>query len=290
MNFPGIITVKQYSSTQAAPNAPATLLSPAVWAKAPLEDCLIGVLGKGVYTNFSRGQVDVAAYVDTNGTAAAVSTFVSTICVPGDDVLKLNSGSTSNTAVGLIRSQPLGPISPGGNSVWFETSLVPASSTNAQTVFAGLTVAAGLASGTGLFATESTLSTNLPLVGFYMTSTTPNNVSCVYQAASGGLQTVLANVLTASTANPNPGSLTYQPVSAPGAFLASNANTVKLGIEYNADANQLNYYVNGYVAATFQPTAGNFDTVDDFGAIVAVGGANQTIYVDFLAAAAQLQR
>ncbi len=293
MNFPGIITVVGYSSTQ-----PSALLSPAVWGKACLADAVNNVLGVGAVTTFANGIIDLGTATDTNGTAATVSSFASTTVVPGDSIVQLNSGSTAGTAAGLLRTTPLGPITPGGNSVWFETALQVASSTNAQTLFAGLTVAKGLyTTPAGIFSTQALLSTNLPLVGFYMTSTAPNNVSCVYQAATGGLQTVLANALTASTANPNPGSLVAQPVAAPGGFQVasttanpSGRQTVKLGLQYNADSNLITYYVNGYVAASFQPTAGNFDTADSFGGLVAIGGANQTAYVDFLAAAAQLTK
>jgi hypothetical protein len=61
-------------------------------------------------------------------------------------------------------------------------------------------------------------------------------------------------------------------------------------LQYNADANTLTYYVNGYAAASFQPTAGNFDVTDSFGGLVAIGGSAQTVFVDFLAAAAQLTK
>lgn len=293
MNFPGIITVVSYSSTQ-----PQALLSPAVWGKAAISDTVHGVLGVGAVTTFANGFIDLGTATDTNGVAATVSSFASTVIVPGDNIVQLNSGSTANTAAGLLHTTPLGPISPGGNSVWFETALQMSSSTNAQTLFAGLTVAKGLyTTPAGIFLTQSTLSTGLPLVGFYMTSTAPNNVSCVYQASTGGLQTVLANVLTASTANPNPGSLTASPVAAPGGFQVasttanpSGRQSVKLGLQYNADANTLTYYVNGYAAASFQPTAGNFDVTDSFGGLVAIGGSAQTVFVDFLAAAAQLTK
>ena len=276
----GIISVKTYSST-----ADNRILSPAVFAFCPGSNAIDESRGTFVYDSFEKGTCTFATHIDSNGTST-ISSFASTVISPGDHVLALTSGSTANTATGAITSMPLGPIAPGGKGLWFEANVIPASSTAAQTAFIGLTISTGLQT-TAFFATESTLSTGLPLVGFYMTSTTPNNVSCVYQASSGGLQTVLANVLTASTANPNPGNLQYSPFQAPGAFLSSTANAVKLGIEYQPTVNYINFFVNGYLAAQFQPTAATFDTVDSFGAIVAIGGPNRVLYVDSMTAASQ---
>ncbi len=282
MPIPGIVTVKQYSSTE-----DLRLFSPAVWAYCP-SDMDLDSQGIFVQTTFASQTVGLNTHIDTNGTSA-ISSYASTIIVPGDHVLALTSGSTANTATAAIVSCPLGSITPGGNGVWFETSVLPASSTAAQTAFFGLTISTGLYT-SAFFSTQTKLPATLPLVGFYMTSTTPNNVSAVFQASSGGLSTVLANVLTSSTANPNPGSLTYSPFQAPGAFLSSTATAVKLGVEYNAGSNTINYFVNGYVAASFQPNSAIFDVTDSFGAIVAIGGVNQTLYVDFVAAAAQIAK
>ena len=299
MPIPGIIAVTQYSST-----FPTNLPSPAIWGNCPCED--LNDEGKGYYIRNSFEIGTIGTFHSTGDTSASThmdsTTQWSTTALPtgNDHVLDLYTGSTSITAGRVsLQTQPLGPIVPGGKGIWFEACVgpinIPATpSTGGSTTafFIGLATSTGLYSGV-LSTVTSTASTNTlkstcGYVGFWMHGDqTDTNCDAVY-ANVGSLtpSTVLANVLTASTANPNPGNLNASPSASLGAFTSTQQQ--KLGVLYQPSNNTLNWYVNGYVVASAQVNSSNFDVTDSFGAKVEIGGSTVGFAIDFLAVASQL--
>lgn len=285
MPSPGVIAVKNYSSS-----LDQRLLSPAVWAYCPAVDMSSNFQGFFVDTSFENGLINLPSSADTNGTVTGPSTYASTVFIPGDHVVKLTSGSTSGGSYASIHTCPIGPVVPGGLGFWFEASVLPGSSTAANGLFVGATVAAGLYGQLLSTAGSKTPSTGLPLFGFILNSTS-TNMDAVYASSGGALQTVTSNVLNTSTLTGNPGNLQQSPSTPPGTFYNSTATAVKFGLEYQPGSNNLNWYVNGALVGQIQPTSAIFDTTDDFGGIVTVGGGSGNVaYCDFLAVASQLAK
>lgn len=285
MPIPGIIGVVQYTST-----TKVNLFSPAIWGNCPVED--LNDEGKGYYlqSHFASGLVAFASTVGTNGTVA-IDTGSTTFGY--DHIIKLTTGSTA-TAVLLdkawINTRPLAPVVPGGLGVWFETAVTPAASTGTQSMFVGLTTSTGITGGvigsTTAVASTNKLNAATAAIGFWMHGDTPNNCDAIFVASTGGVSTVLANVLTASTANPNPANPTFQPFTSPGAFVPSTVT--KLGLLYQPSNATMTWYVNGFPIAAAQVTAGTFDTTDNYAGIVEFHGTTVSLECDFLAVAAQV--
>jgi len=294
----GIIAVQQYSSTQ-----DPRVLSPQLWGSCPnqnMEGQFQGIFSYNTFVNGTVGLISSGSTLVDANAAVTASTLPIATFQPGDHAIVLLTSPTASTGRAGVNARPIGPITPGGLPIWFECNVLPKSSTALQGFFIGLTNSTGTNNPGGIYSTLSgvsasnSLATNLPLVGFYMHGDTPNNCDAVFQASTGGLSTVLANVLTASTANPNPAFLQYMPNAAPGAFGSvagiNSTLAVKLGLNYVPQTNTFNFFVNGYIAASFSPTAAIFDVSDSFGPVATFAGNAQTFYMDFFAYASQWAR
>jgi hypothetical protein len=296
MAFPGFITVKQGSSTN-----DARLLSPAVWAYCPgsaLNSDNQGFFKADSFEGGTAGFAETQAALYTDGTFT-VSTYASTVCSPDgskptDHALAIVTSSTAGKGYSALHSLPFGPIVPGGLGLWFEASVIPALSTQCG-LFVGVTTAVGLQASvfsTGVFGdiTGIVLGT-VAMAGFVLNSTS-TNYDAVYQSTAGVEVKVLSNVLTNSTAWPspggNPGNLNQNSPTTPGTIYASTAAMARFGLEYQPASNYLNWYVNGNLVCQIQPNSAFFETVLDFGGIVAVDGASNKVYVDYMGVASQL--
>lgn len=323
MPLPGIITIAQYTSTQRL-----DLPSPAIWGLCPTVDLNAEFKGYFVYSNFEAGDApyvftvftDIASSTASTSTGMPLQYVNNTSTLGIDHIVALVSGSTVSTSHTGIATRPLGPITPGGLGVWFETALTPSTilaSGQAQSFFAGLVTAAemNISSGSTFYAyssgstgggvipgvvygigvgpivsTGSTASSNVlrstgSLVGFWSHGDAPNNCDAVYQSSTGVLTTVLANVMTASTATGNPAFLQALPNGSASTFGSTTCQ--KLGVQYLPNNGTLTWYVNGFPVCSAAVTAATIDVINSYGGVVEVGGSTNTLLVDFLAVAAQ---
>jgi hypothetical protein len=276
------------------------------------------------YNNFENGDApfDFQTFTDAPSSTVPAVQYDNTSTTFGyDHVIVLTSGSTLVTSHTGIATRPLGPITPGGLGAWFETALtpstvpVPSTTSTAQSIFAGwatnaaLTFSTGSTGGTGALSTDGVvpgyiygastgvirstgstaaltiLTSTGAYIGFYSHGDTPGNMDAVYANSTGVATVVLANVLTSSTANPNPAFLTFQPNVAPGIFQTSTC--YKLGLEYVPVNNTVTWYVNGFPVCSAQVTAALWDVANDYAGVVEIGGSTNALKVDFLAAASQ---
>lgn len=281
-------------------------------------------LGNGYYfvEHFENGLHPAALlFVDSStSTAGQAYDNSSTMQINGSStltplgqghVILLTPGSTAGAAgviagrVGIV-TRPLGPVTPGGNFVWFEADVTTQSSTATQGAFVGLATLPGISTtgsgvlgstGLGIISTvTSTASTNSLIsstgaIGFWMHGDTPNNFDAVYQSqtsngstsTSGGtgnganLTTVLKNVLTATTGTIVPGTIYTAPiggVTPVGALTSTQCQ--KLGILFlpqGPGGPQVQWYVNGYQVAAASVTTSLFDTISAYGGIVEYAGS-----------------
>jgi hypothetical protein len=328
----GLIKPTGYSSTY-----PTNQLSPGVWGACDGSD--LQQLGLGYYTffHYENGLHPASLlFVDTSTSTAGQSyDNSSTMQINGSStgiplgqghVILLTPGSTTAGAgivggrVGIV-TRPLGPITPGGNFVWFEADVTLQSSTATQGAFVGLATLPGVSTtgsgtlgstGQGIISTvTSTGSTNSLIsstgaIGFWMHGDQPNNFDAVYQNQSsngstggtGNLQVVLKSTLTATTGTIVPGTIYTAPiggVTPVGALTSTQCQ--KLGILYLPQVNQVQWLVNGYVVASQSVSPATFDTISAYGGIVEYAGSttgltaavgSTQMKVDFFGAAAKL--